>query len=76
MSLHQWGREMKNLTKTMYFFEQHTKSIDDELRASRYAYLVDEVENVRQKVFERKNSLPNLIGIHLLPHYPWYYRGI
>jgi hypothetical protein len=59
---------LKNLIKTLYLFEQPTESVDDELRDSRYAYLVDEVEDIlRQKVSERKNSLPDLFKPHLLP---------
>jgi hypothetical protein len=56
-----------NFIKTLYLFEQPSKSIEDRLRATRYAYLVDEVEKVRQKVSKRKNSVPNLVGEHLLP---------
>jgi hypothetical protein len=56
-----------NLIKTLYLFKRPTKSVEDGLRASRYAYLVDEMENVRQKVSERQNSLPNLVGKYLPP---------
>jgi hypothetical protein len=52
---------LKNFIKTFYLFERPTKSIEDELRASRFAYLVDEVEKVRQKVLERKKGLPNFV---------------
>jgi hypothetical protein len=61
---------VKNLIKTLYLFEQPSKSIEDGLRATRYAYLVNDVKKVRQKVSERKNSLPNLVGKHLLPDLP------
>jgi hypothetical protein len=58
---------LKNFIRTLYLFKRPTKTVEDGLRATRYAYLVDEVENVRQKVSERKNSLSNLVGEHLLP---------
>jgi hypothetical protein len=58
---------IKQFIKTLYLFKQPSKSIEDGLRATRYAYLVDEVEKVRLKVYERKNSLSNLVGEHLLP---------
>jgi hypothetical protein len=45
---------LKNLIKTLYLFDQPTKSIEDGLRDSRYAYLVGEVEDIlRQKASER-----------------------
>jgi hypothetical protein len=58
---------LKNFIRTLYLFKRPTQTVEDGLRATRYAYLVDEVENVRQKVSERKNSLSNLVGEHLLP---------
>jgi hypothetical protein len=52
---------LKNIMKTFFLFERPTKFIEDDLRGSRFAYLVDEVEKVRQKVLERKNDLPKFV---------------
>jgi hypothetical protein len=58
---------IKNFIKTLYLMKKPSKMVDDSLRKSRYAYLVDEVEKVHQKVSERKNKIPNVVGEHILP---------
>jgi hypothetical protein len=52
---------LKDFIKTLYLFKQPDESVEKTLRASRYAYLVNEVEKVRDLQLERETGLPNVL---------------
>jgi hypothetical protein len=55
---------LKDFIKTLYLFKKPTKSIQEKLRASRYADLVNQVEKVRGKVSERETYLPDVLDVY------------